>query len=67
MERKRQEELARQRLEARRNKKKTNSAKDMKIDVPDDPEDLAGMQEAVIKELERKQMVEREVFYQVGY
>ena len=67
MERKRQEELARQRLEARRNKKKTNSAKDMKIDVPDDSEDLAGMQEAVIKELERKQMVEREVFYQVGY
>ena len=63
----RQEQLARERLAARRKKKATDVEKELRekedeqIEDISDKENLIALQEAVLKELEKKQECEREV------
>lgn len=66
--RKRQEELARQRLAARRGKHRTSAdvlREQGDVPMPEDEDDIVGLQEAVMREIERKHSEERELLMQV--
>ena len=65
---KEQEELARQRLQARRqnrNKRSATPLVQLDIPMPDDNTDLNGMQEAVLREIEQGQTEERDMLLTV--
>ncbi|CAH1784103.1 unnamed protein product [Owenia fusiformis] len=64
-ERQRQERLAKERLEARRKRLKETKTQEGDVPLPEDENDVIAMQEAVLKELERKHAEERDTLTEI--
>ena len=62
-----QEKLAKERIAARLASRKHGKVGDVKVTDPDDPNDVIGWQDAIIKEVEIKHEQERELLLEVYF
>ena len=69
-ERMRQEHLARERVAARQAARRAGAGQSLDLEkevpLPEDEQDIAGFQDAVLKEMELKHQQEREALLEVG-